>query len=158
MNLSSEMDVHQNEWTNPPKPAPRLLTPRKLLFLIVALLIGGGTAAISLLDLGARRMSKHAIAGADIRMLATQLKAFEMVSSRLPTQAEGLQALVTRPGSMPSSTRWNQLMTEVPRDPWGRPYAYRFPAVKSTATPYDLFSHGPDGWAGTPDDIGNWSP
>jgi len=43
----------------------------------------------------------------------------------------------------------------VPVDPWGHPYVYVYPGRKNTAG-YDLYSVGPDGQDGTPDDIGNW--
>jgi general secretion pathway protein G len=46
-------------------------------------------------------------------------------------------------------------MEEVPKDPWGQPYKYRYPAV-SSKKPYDVYSVGADGQDGTPDDIGNW--
>lgn len=43
-------------------------------------------------------------------------------------------------------------------DPWGNPYQYQFPAVRNEGGSYDLWSMGPDGQSGTPDDIGNWQP
>ena len=39
------------------------------------------------------------------------------------------------------------------KDPWGRPYQYRYPATKSKQ-PYDVYSLGPDG-VESADDIGN---
>ena len=43
----------------------------------------------------------------------------------------------------------------IPADPWGRPFRYQSPGRHNTAS-YDLWSLGPDGRDGTPDDIGNW--
>ena len=43
----------------------------------------------------------------------------------------------------------------LPIDPWGNYYIYYFPG-KHNQSSYDLFSVGPDGKAGTEDDIDNW--
>ncbi len=43
----------------------------------------------------------------------------------------------------------------VKRDPWGNDYVYQHPGRNNTHS-YDLFSRGPDGVAGTSDDITNW--
>jgi hypothetical protein len=40
-------------------------------------------------------------------------------------------------------------------DPWGKPYQYRFPGGKDPAK-FDLWSFGPDGQDGGPDDVVNW--
>ncbi len=39
-------------------------------------------------------------------------------------------------------------------DPWGRPYQYRYPSIRSKR-PYDIWSLGPD-QEDEHDDIGNW--
>ena len=47
---------------------------------------------------------------------------------------------------------------EVPTDPWGNPYQYRFPGERGGA--YDLYSLGADGEPGGEGlnaDIGNWT-
>jgi len=41
----------------------------------------------------------------------------------------------------------------VPKDPWGRAYAYRCPGSHGD---YDLFSVGPDGIEGNEDDACSW--
>ncbi|MGH8017468.1 MAG: type II secretion system protein GspG [Opitutaceae bacterium] len=68
-----------------------------------------------------------------------------------------LQALLTPPDG--GAERWKgpYLKTPgntVPRDPWQRPYQYRFPGTKNPGS-YDLFSFGEDG-VESADDIGNW--
>ncbi len=42
------------------------------------------------------------------------------------------------------------------KDPWGNEYVYVYPG-KNGSTPYDIFSRGKDGQAGTEDDINSWS-
>lgn len=44
----------------------------------------------------------------------------------------------------------------LPADPWGNDYIYQYPGQHNTNS-YDLFSPGPDGQAGTEDDIVNWA-
>lgn len=73
-----------------------------------------------------------------------------------PSTAEGLQALVAPPQNR--AERWRGPYIEgnqVPLDPWGEPYVYRYPGVKNKGS-YDLFSKGPDKTEDTADDIGNW--
>lgn len=42
-----------------------------------------------------------------------------------------------------------------PVDPWGHPYVYVFPG-RHNPNGYDLYSLGPSGQDGAPDNIGNW--
>lgn len=44
---------------------------------------------------------------------------------------------------------------EIKKDPWGHDYVYVTPG-KHHKDSYDIFSSGPDGQPGTPDDITNW--
>jgi general secretion pathway protein G len=118
---------------------------------IIIILLGGAVFYMA----GNLEVGKAARADADIKMISTQLKTYEMTMLRPPSQADGLNALVTRPSSGPNVNRWRQLMKDLPLDPWGNSYAYRYPATKS-GDPYDLYSWGPDREEGTADDIGNW--
>jgi general secretion pathway protein G len=43
-------------------------------------------------------------------------------------------------------------MSKIPADPWGAEYGYRFPG-KKRANDFEMFSKGPDGQEGTPDDL-----
>jgi general secretion pathway protein G len=80
----------------------------------------------------------------ELKSMATALDLFLLDEGRYPTQQEGLQALVTKPGDL---ANWNgpYLKTGaggVPLDPWGHPYQYRYSGQSGD---YDLFSNGPDG-------------
>ena len=73
-----------------------------------------------------------------------------------PTTEEGLNALMKAPGG--KEAKWKgPYLEEVPVDPWGNAYQYRYPGSKnvSGARGYDIWSHGPDGTESA-DDIGNW--
>lgn len=53
----------------------------------------------------------------------------------LPNTEEGLESLVNAEGV-------NGVLVNIPFDPWGRPYQYRYPGKRNAM---DLFSLGPDG-------------
>ncbi len=93
----------------------------------------------------------------DIKQISTQLKLYETLNMSLPTSEQGIAALVTKPTTRPIPARWQQLMSEVPLDPWGVPYQYRNPGRRNPNS-FDLYSKGPDRTEGTEDDIGNWKP
>lgn len=92
---------------------------------------------------------------ADISTMSTSLKTYQMMNGFYPTSAQGLNALVTQPGGEPKPRVWNQLMTQLPKDPWGNDYVYVCPGRKNTKG-FDLYSKGKDGQEGTPDDVGNF--
>ena len=83
----------------------------------------------------------------------TALSLFEHDNGRLPTDAEGLQSLVTQPTG---AQNWHRYLDEdIPEDPWGTAYGYRCPG-QHNPDGFDVFSAGPDKREGTADDIGNW--
>src|SRR5256714_9459020 len=88
---------------------------------------------------------------ADVQAVKTQLQLYESMNGFYPSSEQGLQALVTQPQNDPRPTRWYQLFRELPKDPWGSDYIYRYPGVKNPGG-YDLFSAGADRQAGTADD------
>ena len=86
--------------------------------------------------------------------LATPMMTFKLAVGRYPTTEEGLDALLTAPESV--ADKWKgPYVRNLPLDPWGNKYQYRYPAVKSKDG-YDVWSMGPDGQNETEDDIGNW--
>lgn len=90
----------------------------------------------------------------DIATITAALRMYEINNRYLPTTEQGLQALVEKPTTEPLPKRWTQLMSEVPKDPWNRPYAYVCPG-KHNANGFDLYSTGEDG-AQNGDGFGNW--
>ena len=70
---------------------------------------------------------------------------FRLDVGRYPTNSEGLQALVTNPGSAPG---WNGPYLQggrVPLDPWNNPYHYANPGPNGDI---DIWSLGADNQAG----------
>ena len=70
--------------------------------------------------------AKSSTAKIQISDLDKSLELYKLDVGRYPTYAEGLQALVTRPGS---AGGWNgpYLKGGLPSDPWGNPYRYANP-------------------------------
>jgi general secretion pathway protein G len=92
-------------------------------------------------------LSESKVKGAKIQIesLASALDLYFLDTGQYPSNAEGLNALVQRPGS---SAGWSGPYlrgTVVPNDPWGRPYVYRAPGSQSS---YDIISYGSDGQEG----------
>lgn len=128
-----------------------------LLELLVVLAILGLLAAIVgpqvLRFLGGARGQTAQV---QVRNIASAIDLYQLDMGRLPTQAEGLQSLVTQPAG---AAGWNG--PYLPRadaltDPWGQPYIYRVPGEKGAA--YDVVSLGSDnavGGTGEAKDITN---
>jgi general secretion pathway protein G len=103
--------------------------------------------------------SQTAVAGIFVRNSASvPLLSYRRDMGDYPSTQEGLQALVTAPGTRADS--WHGPYMDAPGgrlpvDPWGEPYQYRYPGTKNVGG-YDLYSKGPDKQPDTGDDIGNW--
>jgi general secretion pathway protein G len=81
------------------------------------------------------------------------LALFQVENGRFPSGTSGLKDLVQRPKDAPD---WHgPYLEKIPRDPWEHDYIYDCPGKHNVAT-FDLMSLGPDGRAGTDDDITNW--
>jgi general secretion pathway protein G len=92
----------------------------------------------------------------DIQTIKTALQAYELLAGNLPSNDQGLRALVARPTGEPQPRSWTKQMEDSAiLDPWNHPYFYRYPGQKNAGS-YDLYSAGPDGLENTEDDIGNW--
>jgi general secretion pathway protein G len=141
-----------------PHPLPRTqaqgftLMEMMLVLFIIALILGGGVYLMKNVGQDAE-ISK---AKADVSAWETNLIRYKTRNLFVPTQQQGLEAMVTAPNSDPKPKIWSQLSKpEALMDPWGHKYQYRNPGKHNPAS-YDVFSLGPDGSEGTADDIGNW--
>jgi len=102
---------------------------------------------------GRSEQAKETAAKSQISSLETALDAFEVDNGYYP-KTGGLNDLIAQPAN---ATGWKgpYLSKGIPVDPWGNPYTYEYPG-KHNANGYDIISMGPDGRAGTDDDITNW--
>jgi general secretion pathway protein G len=89
--------------------------------------------------------SRVTAARAQINALMTALGTYKLDTGTFPTSEQGLQALRVRPGDV---GQWNgpYLPKDVPMDPWGHAYVYKFPGEHSDEP--DLMSYGGDGQPG----------
>ena len=83
------------------------------------------------------------------------LDLFRLEVGRYPNENEGLTALVANPGDV---ANWDgpYLRKDVPLDPWGNAYVYRYPGEHYD---FDILSLGADGQEGGEDadtDIVSW--
>jgi general secretion pathway protein G len=123
-----------------------------LVLAIISLLVGLGIYSLQNVGLTA----EMGAAKANVRTLETNLIRYKTMAGTLPSQSQGLEALVKRPGGSPAPKMWVQCMEgSALIDPWGEPYQYRYPG-KRKQNGYDVYSKGPDKVDGTEDDIGNW--
>ena len=120
---------------------------------IIAVLAGG--AWMMLNPEGILGGVKGDTAKQSISSIETQLSLYQGRNFRVPTEEQGLDALVKRPTTDPVPENWIQHLKSIPKDPWGQEFHYKVPG--DHGGPYDLFSAGPDGEPGTEDDIGNWA-
>ena len=102
---------------------------------------------------GAAGHSGIAEARTDIQSFRTSLTAYRAMAGSYPSTAQGLQALVKRPEGEPKPLMWHQTMDgQIKQDPWRHDFVYKCPGDRNPQG-YDLCSIGPDGRAGTDDDI-----
>lgn len=89
--------------------------------------------------------AKTATARAQIDAFQTALGAYKLDTGSFPANEVGLSALRTAPAGV---RNWNgpYLPKEVPLDPWGNPYVYKFPGDHGDEP--DIISYGADGRPG----------
>ncbi|MBK1702605.1 type II secretion system major pseudopilin GspG [Thiococcus pfennigii] len=100
--------------------------------------------------------SKTKTAQLQIADLAATMDLYRLEVGRYPTSDEGLEALVSDPGSVPN---WNGPYLKkgkVPEDPWGNDYLYRFPGEHGTFDIWSLGADGREGGDGENADITSW--
>ncbi len=123
--------------------------------LVVITIIGLIMGLVGPRVLGYLGESKVKAAQIQIESFASALDLFYLDAGRYPSSAEGLAALVRRPGG---TTSWNGPYLkngQIPNDPWGHPYIYRAPGERGAYDIISLGSDGQEGGTGTAADIRN---
>jgi general secretion pathway protein G len=125
-----------------------------LVELLLVLVILGILAALVLPKFtGRTEQARVTAAQTQISTFGTALDAFEVDTGSYPRGQDGLNQLLVAPGDV-TGWRGPYLKSDIPLDPWGRPYLYEYPG-RLNPSGYDLRSTGPDGQTGTTDDIVN---
>ncbi len=113
-----------------------------LIELLVVLVILGLIAGLVVPNIvGRAETAKISAAESQIQALSNGVATYYLDNGNLP---ERLEDLVNAPGD---AKNWNgpYVRGRLLKDPWGRPYEYRFPGQHGE---YDIVSYGADGHAG----------
>jgi len=128
-----------------------------LLEVMVVIVILGILASMVVPNLlGSQERANVQKAISDVTALETSLSLYKLDNYDFPTTEQGLDALVEQSDVEPEPRRFpeNGYIKRLPKDPWGNEYVLLNPGEQSKM---DVFSVGPDGEAGTEDDIGNFN-
>jgi general secretion pathway protein G len=124
--------------------------------LVVVMIIGLFVALVGPAMLNKADNARVTAAKAQINSFMTALGSYKLDTGTYPTTEQGLQALRTAPQGV-SNWQGPYLPKDIPMDPWGRPYAYRYPGEHGDEP--DIVSLGSDGQTGgssTAADIVSW--
>ena len=93
--------------------------------------------------------ARSTAAKTQLELFALALDNYRLDNGSYPTTEQGLAALRERPRRGPAPLNWRgpYLTSEVPLDPWKRPYLYKSPGERNP-TGYDLVTLGRDGTSG----------
>jgi general secretion pathway protein G len=124
--------------------------------LLVVVIIGILAAIVLPKITGRAEQARITAANAQLAAFKSALNTYELDNGHFPRGNNGLQDLMSRPRDLPN---WRGPYLDesggIPKDPWGNEYIYEYPG-RHNQNSYDLYSAGPDGQAGTDDDIANW--
>ena len=100
--------------------------------------------------------AKAVAARVQINNFEQALTQYKLNTGLFPTTEQGLEALRVRPNNL---AQWDgpYLKKEIPKDPWGHDYVYRYPGEHGDEP--DILSYGSDGQAGGDGmnaDIASW--
>jgi general secretion pathway protein G len=137
--------------------SPKRLSGFTLVELLVVLAILGLLAGL----VGPQVMkflgtSKTKTAKLQIEDLSATLDMYRLETGRYPTNDEGLEALVKKPGDV---ANWNGPYLkrgDVPKDPWGFEYQYRYPGEQGGTDIWSLGADNREGGDGENADIKSW--
>ena len=123
--------------------------------LIVMVILGLLAALVAPRMFGKTVSSRQKAAKAQLSLFETAIDTYRLDVGRFPTTQQGLAALRAAPSGVDN---WDgpYLPKQVPVDPWGNPYVYRYPGEHGD---YDIISLGADGAPGGEEanaDIVSW--
>ena len=128
-----------------------------LIELMVVLVIIGVLAALIVPNVLDRADdARVSAAKTDVSNLMQSLKLYKLDNQRFPTAEQGLSALVSKPTTGPAPLNWKPYLDKLPNDPWGNPYQYLNPGIKSEVDVMSLGADGQVGGEGKNADLGSW--
>ena len=116
--------------------------------MVVVMIIGMLAALVGVRVYQRFGTAQRKVTAGQIANLKTALDSYYLDNGRYPTTAQGLAALVQKPGSAPVPKNYptDGYIDQVPLDPWGFEYVYFSPGV--SGGPYSIESYGADGLDG----------
>lgn len=129
--------------------------------LIVLAIVGMLMALIGPRLLSSGKKADEQTAKAQIKLLQSCLDHYYLDMKAYPETEPGLKALIeeSTDAEGTGTSRWKGPYTktgDLPSDPWGNAYLYRYPAENSNVDLPEIWSCGPDGQENTEDDITSW--
>jgi general secretion pathway protein G len=138
---------------------PRGFTLLELIVVVTILAILMGVVAPRLMSWPGE--ARKARARTDMKAIATALQTYHVDNFKYPSTQQGIEALVRKPSGQPDAPNWKTGgylgATDVPKDPWNRPYLYISPGQGGRE--FDVYTLGADGKPGGEDedaDLGHW--
>jgi len=125
--------------------------------LLVVLIISVLAALVAPKIIFRGKEAKIAAVKQQIQNFETALNLYYLDNDVYPTTEQGLEALVTEPGTDPLPVSWKgpYLEKSLPTDPWGGEYVYASPG-NYNPDGFDLLCYGPDRKEGGGDDLANY--
>lgn len=116
----------------------------ELLVAVSIMLILAGTVGVAVWNWVPK--ARIARAKTDVETLRNAIALYKADNFAVPTQRQGLEALVEKPVAAPVPKNWKPGgyldSTVLPTDPWGNPYLYLSPG--SHKEPFEIISYGAD--------------
>jgi len=113
--------------------------------LIVMIILGLLAALVGPRMFGKAEKARQKASKDQISLFETAIDTYRLDVGKFPTTEQGFQALRVRPAGV--DDRWDgpYLKKDIPLDPWGNPYSYKYPGEHGD---YDIVSMGADGKPG----------
>ena len=95
----------------------------------------------------------------DLTVINSALLQYHMDNFLLPSNEQGLSALVSKPYNSPIPKNYKQsgYLVELKKDPWNNEYQYVYPGEHGQFDIYSLGRDGEVGGEGLDSDIGRWN-
>jgi general secretion pathway protein G len=102
--------------------------------------------------------ARNIAAKSDLATIVGALKLYRLDNQRFPSTEQSLGALVAKPQQAPIPPNWKPggYLERLPKDPWGRPYQYLNPGLKSEVDVFSFGADGQPGGTGIDADVGSW--
>ncbi|MFH0879755.1 MAG: type II secretion system major pseudopilin GspG [Lentisphaerota bacterium] len=146
-----------NEQQRSPRSPQQGFTLIEILVVIIIITILASIVSINIL----RKPGEARVAAArmQIKQLQTAMQIYKTEQGRLPTQQQGLDALVIKPNTDPVPEHYPDEgyleSRKLPRDPWGGDYIYLIPGRKGEV--FEIICYGSDGEPGGEKDAADLS-